>query len=236
MAKKDPLRSEMAPYTGDYYHYARSEYIKQGGCCKALRQLVSDDLTDEEVALGWRMTYIGEHKVKMITWDNNTRVNGVFRKKGSTQRTYEVVGQYGCWSYEIYRIPQYRSIMMAIQEGMQSILQDIEHDEEIREHGDKKNDGDIEGWTEDDLRDLGKKNVPYATATKRLSVVEMYRKGHEDKRNAAIQAENTRRKLWEKTAVKKSSKVYADGDVYGEPDDEVSSDEDSAESGIAGLV
>ena len=229
MAKKDPLRTEMAPYTGDYFHYARSEYIKQGdACCKALRHLVTDDLTDEEIATGWRMTYIGEHKVKMITWENNTRVNGVFRKKGSTQRTYEVIGQYGCWSYVIYRIPQYRSIMMAIQEGMESILQDIEHDEELREHHNDKD-------SLDDKESKGE--VPYVAAKKRLSVIDRYNQKHEDKKAAEVAAEKSRRKQWEKPHMKKSSKVYADEDVYAEPGEELSSDDDSDDSdGVGGLV
>lgn len=228
MAKKDPLRAEMAPFTGEYFHYARSEYINHDGCCKTLRHLVTDELTDEEIAAGWRMTYIGEHKVKMITWENNTRVNGVFRKKGSTQRTYEVIGQYGCWSYEIYRIPQYRSIMMAIQQGMESILQDIEHEEEEKNRAEGKSDGDIEGWDDDDLKEPNEKekNVPYASAKTRLSVVDQYNQRRLDKKNSLIREETTRRKQWIKTDMKKkSSKIYADaGDVYAEPDDEVSSD------------
>jgi len=234
MALKDPLRAEMAPYTGEYFHFARSEYIKMdGGCCKALRHMVTDELTDDEIATGWRMTYIGEHKVKMITWDSNTRVNGVFRKKGSTQRTYEVVGQYGCWSYEIFRIPQYRSIMMAIQQGMQSILEDIEHDEEEKRRAEGNAEDGDDGWGDDeedtkDKKNKKDKNMPYANAKRRLSVVDQYRQRHEDKKNQKIKEETTRRKQWTKADQKKSSKVYADnGDMYAEPDEGFSSDDGS---------
>lgn len=246
MALKDPLRAEMAPFTGEYFHFARSEYIKQGGCCKTLRSLVTDELTDEEIAAGWRMTYIGEHKVKMITWESNSRVNGVFRKKGSTQRTYEVIGQYGCWSYELHRIPQYRTIMTAIQQGMESILEDLEHEQGEKQAGEKKRgaeagDGeDLEGWTDEELGGGGgadkKKDAPYASANQRMSVVDKYNQRRVDKQEAAVKEENKRRKLWTKTDQKKSSKVFVDGDVYGEPDDDVSSGDSDGDDGLAGLV
>lgn len=224
MGMKDPLRAETAPYTGDYFHYARSEYIKQKGCCKGLRHLVTDELTESEIEAGWRMTYIGEHKVKMITWENNTRVNGVFRRKGSTQRTYEVVGQYGCWSYELHRIPHYRSIMMAIQEGMESILQDIEHDKDGAGESDLRKKSDASATEGDDH---------YKSATKRLSVVDKYKQRHLEKQQSIAETKKANKKKWTKTLDKKSSKVYADSaDVYGEPDVEFSSDSDSGESGL----
>jgi len=53
-------------------------------------------------------------------------VAGVGRPKGSIQRTYELISLHGCYSYNLYKIPHYKTVMIAIQEGIESVAADME--------------------------------------------------------------------------------------------------------------
>merc|ERR1719473_2418556 len=117
--------------------------------------------------------------------------------------------------------------MMAIQQGMESILEDIEHEqeEEERKHGrathppeqpkPELEDDDMEGWGDDDLKQVEDKdelknkkdnNIPYVSANKRLSVIDKYHQKHADKQKSLVAAEAKKRKQWTKGSDKKSSK------------------------------
>lgn len=103
----DPLRAEMAPYTGDYFQFLNSEFEKSKRlvrCLGFIKKFVAPDLTEEELQQGWRVSYNGPYKVKMCQWLKTTRIAGVGRPAGSVQRTYEMISCHGCWSYQLHRL------------------------------------------------------------------------------------------------------------------------------------
>lgn len=129
----DELRSEMAPFAGDYYQFLRSELVKTH-FTKWLAKMYSrlrNDLTTDELEEGWRVSYQGANKVKMIQWHEAVTIGGVTRPKGSLKRTYEIISAHGCISYALTKIPHYTKIMAAIQEGVTSVLEDDEEGGEI---------------------------------------------------------------------------------------------------------
>ena len=97
-----------------------------------------NDLTDDEVRHGWRVTYNGPNKVKVVQWLKSTRVGGVIRPKGSLKRTYEVISAHSCWSYALdryvpskgviliyFRVPAYKTAMQALKEGTDSMAHEL---------------------------------------------------------------------------------------------------------------
>lgn len=117
----DPLRTEMAPYTGDYFQYLENEIVVQRKCC-GVESI--PDLTEDEAKAGWKVAYNGAHKVKMLTFQKPTRIADVNRSKGQLKKTYEIIAGHGAYSYNLFHIPQYATIMLALKEGTESILFD----------------------------------------------------------------------------------------------------------------
>ena len=106
LAKGDHLRAESAPFTGDYFQFLGSEFDKSKRmmrCLGFLKKFVAPDLTEEEMQHGWRVSYHGPYKVKVCQWEKATRVAGVARPAGSVKRTYEMISDHGCWSYQLHR-------------------------------------------------------------------------------------------------------------------------------------
>mmetsp|Transcript_15197 Transcript_15197/g.22859 ORF Transcript_15197/g.22859 Transcript_15197/m.22859 type:complete len:1310 (+) Transcript_15197:270-4199(+) len=207
----DPLRAEMAPFTGDYYQFLQSEFEKSkrvSRCLGFITKFVRPDLTEEELQQGWRVSYQGAYKVKMAQWMRTTRVAGVGRPKGSIQRTYELISLHGCYSYNLYKIPHYKTVMIAIQEGIESVAADMEMGLE--------NDVDLESGR--------------ASSTSRhISVIGSYRNRQIGKQNSAVEKEKAKEKLWERPAKGKKTKVAPnnsdDENMYGIANGAVSSDD-----------
>mmetsp|Transcript_16932 Transcript_16932/g.25540 ORF Transcript_16932/g.25540 Transcript_16932/m.25540 type:complete len:1258 (+) Transcript_16932:167-3940(+) len=201
----DPRRSEVAPYTGDYFQFLESELAKsKAKCCRfsfldRIFMSSSEELSREDIENGWRVTYKTTHKVKVTQWEQTTRVDGVTRPKGSMKRTYEVISTYGCTSYMLHRIPHYKKVFNAIQEGVSSIAD--EHDEE-----------------------LGRAS--------KMTVVGNYNKHKNKQQHMAEEKKKANEKLWtkqKKGKAMKSAKVAVDNDdsvrPYEDPNSE-SSDSD----------
>lgn len=85
----------------------------------------------------------------MVQWTEAVNVLGFTRAKGSMRRTYEVVASHGCTSYALkgcvylsaypsshhiasavlfyaYSIPHYKSIILALQEGVTSMAENFD--------------------------------------------------------------------------------------------------------------
>ena len=60
-----------------------------------------NDLSAEELEAGWRVSYQGSNKVKMIQWPESVTIGGITRAKGSLKRTYEIISAHGCISYAL---------------------------------------------------------------------------------------------------------------------------------------
>lgn len=71
-----------------------------------------NDLSAEELEAGWRVSYQGSNKVKMIQWPESVTIGGITRPKGSLKRTYEIISSHGCISYALAK---YKFISLNLQ-------------------------------------------------------------------------------------------------------------------------
>jgi hypothetical protein len=117
----DPLRQEIAPFSGPYYKYLKDKTEPDHGCF--YRCLVNDDtkFTKQEVKEGWKAMHDGNYISKVKVWRKQTKIRGVIKDKNSKKSTYEVIDDHGCYSYHLVKIPAYKMIMEALQQGLKAV-------------------------------------------------------------------------------------------------------------------
>lgn len=117
----DPLRQETAPFTGEYQLYLRDKDEIPTDCCSCCDYDSVTKLTELEVEEGWLVedeTVDKKYVVKVKKWKKKTITDDGFeRKVGETKRTYEIILDHGCNSYDVSRIPTYRMAMKALSES-----------------------------------------------------------------------------------------------------------------------
>ena len=117
----DPLRQETAPFTGEYQLYLRDKDEIPTDCCSGCSYDSVTKLTELEVEEGWQVedeTIDKKYIVKVKKWKKNTTTDdGFHRKAGEGKRTYEIILDHGCNSYDVSRIPMYRMAMNALLES-----------------------------------------------------------------------------------------------------------------------
>lgn len=117
----DPFRQEISPFSGPYYKYLKDKTAPELGCFH--RCFRSDDIkfTNQEIKEGWKAMHDGNYISKVKVWRKQTKIRGVIKDKGSKKSTYEVIGDHGCYSYHLIKIPAYKMIMEALQQGIRAI-------------------------------------------------------------------------------------------------------------------
>lgn len=120
MNLKDPLRTEISPYTGEYYKLI--EYGQRTLCSRCSKS--KDEITKAETEDGWKGLYKDGMLSKCKTFLKPTYFGNHIRNVGAIKNTYEIVGDHGVFTYEISRIPQYKNAMRALKETMDLILSD----------------------------------------------------------------------------------------------------------------
>jgi hypothetical protein len=115
---KDPLRTESSPFTGEYYKII--DYGSQR-CCFGHK----DEITKEDTEAGWKGLYRDGLLTKCKTFLKPALLpNGSTRNAGAIKHTHEVISDHAVSTYEISKIPSYRTAILALQETMDLILQD----------------------------------------------------------------------------------------------------------------
>lgn len=107
----DPLRQEMAPYTGPYYKFVRFTDQQSTRLQRFLMRLglAAQDITKEEEEKGWELCTIEDYVAK------------VKKSKGREKLTFEIIGERSCSSYAIERIPAYATAMHGLKEGITNL-------------------------------------------------------------------------------------------------------------------
>eukprot|EP00596_Hydrurales_sp_CCMP1899_P004158 CAMPEP_0119053854 /NCGR_PEP_ID=MMETSP1177-20130426/74692_1 /TAXON_ID=2985 /ORGANISM="Ochromonas sp, Strain CCMP1899" /LENGTH=243 /DNA_ID=CAMNT_0007033921 /DNA_START=3545 /DNA_END=4276 /DNA_ORIENTATION=- len=160
MALNDPLRQEAAPYSGHYYKYVKSKVeedlpptcaqkLDTCGCNGNL-----DDLSTEELEDGWEQIEQGDYIVKVKNYMSQTNSYGSVHKTGDRKRTYEVIVDDGCNTYNLEQVPAYRRAVVGLKEGLESLLEEKEGINDMynkRKH--QKGKGDNEVWRRDVVTD-----------------------------------------------------------------------------------
>lgn len=125
LKSNDPLRQEMAPFTGEYYQLLRDNYEIPDmimGMCRYDEDVM---LTEQEVEDGWTIQEIMEHySAKVKSWQSVVNIGGEVRASGDLKRTYEVINDSGSISsYSLDRVPAYKMAMQGMREGTSSLMQ-----------------------------------------------------------------------------------------------------------------
>ncbi len=99
----------MAPFTGDYFKYLRDKNVTQNALTKMCKCAKPEpDLTPLEEDNGWQISDKSHYVVKEKIWKVTGLVGSVTRVRGECKRTYEVIGDHGCSSYTLDKIPAYK--------------------------------------------------------------------------------------------------------------------------------
>ena len=116
---KDPLRTEISPYTGEYYKIIDYGTKK---CCNCVAS--KDEITKEETEDGWKGLFKDGLLTKCKTFLKPSYIANQVRNIGAIKYTFEVVGDHGIYSYELSKIPAYKKAMLALQETVEAIMAD----------------------------------------------------------------------------------------------------------------
>lgn len=100
----DPLRQEMAPFTGEYFKYVRVLEYNPDTCCQAMFK--KQELTQAEMNHGWGLHEQGDFVVRKKC-----------TKSGRAEKTYEVIADSGCHSFNIETVPAYVLAVKGLKEG-----------------------------------------------------------------------------------------------------------------------
>ncbi len=123
MQQDDDLRQEMAPYTGEYYCYLydkREMKVSCGQCCKPKNR---GKLPEQEILDGWLTVEQGDYVVKTKIWTHSSVTDGVTRIRGDYKKTFEVVRDNGCFSYNLEKIPAYTLAIVGMREGASNVAE-----------------------------------------------------------------------------------------------------------------
>lgn len=99
------------------------------------------DLTEIEVEDGWRVEDRGDFVVKVKIWrEEHRRVDGSKARIGTHKKTFEVVGDHRCNSYNIETVPAYRMAMQGLREGTASAIENrLNNEEQLPDQAEVKN-------------------------------------------------------------------------------------------------
>ena len=146
------LRQEQAPFSEPYYSYCYDKddppNVRSCPGCGKGPILDSDWLSEQEYKEGWvtRTKFNGRYLVKEKLWNRTTTHSGIIRRKNEPKRTYEIMDENGCSSYELDRVPAYKLAMTALEEGMILAAEDGSHSEEIVNQVKAKNRSILDGY------------------------------------------------------------------------------------------
>lgn len=118
----DPLRQQSAGYTREYFRYVKHRDEIPDSCYDMFAYAYLTKLTDLDRDQGWQLEERGEFVVRTKTFlDASKRLDGSRARVGERKRTYEVVADNKCFSYDIEKVPAYATAMRGLREGTTSL-------------------------------------------------------------------------------------------------------------------
>ena len=122
----DPLRQQMAPYSGPYFRYLKHKDEIPNTCLEMFSYGGLTKLTEMEAEEGWVIADKGEFVVKVKGWmESHRRTDKTTALPGEWKRTYEVIADHRCCSFNIERVPAYKMAIIGLREGIHAVQDDI---------------------------------------------------------------------------------------------------------------
>lgn len=120
----DPLRQQSAAYTRDYFRYVKHRDEIPNSCYEMFAYAHLTKLSDLDKEQGWQLEERGDFIVRTkVFLDAAKRVDGSRARVGERKKTYEVVADNKCFSYDIEKVPAYATAMRGLREGTTSIIE-----------------------------------------------------------------------------------------------------------------
>lgn len=119
----DPLRQQMAPYSGDYFRYLKHKAEIPNTWFQMFSYHGLTQLSEIESEEGWMIAEKRDFVVKVKGWmETHHRSDRTVARPGEWKRTYEVIGDHRCCSYNIERIPAYKIAIKGLREGINALM------------------------------------------------------------------------------------------------------------------
>jgi hypothetical protein len=125
----DPNRQQSSAYTGEFFRMIKHRDEIPDTCFKMFAYAYLTQLTEQELEEGYKMVERGDFTVKVKIWTqfDHRKIDGTKSKHGESKRTYEVVADHRCYTYNIEKVSEYRVAMQGLREGVASMLEYLEH-------------------------------------------------------------------------------------------------------------
>lgn len=122
--RNDALRLETAPYTGDYFRYVKHKDEIPHTFYDMCTYNSLTNIDEREVEEGWELADQGDYVIKVKIFSTEMKMpDGTLKEKGTRKKTYEIVGDFQCNSYDVEKVPAYKIAIQGLREGMQSMME-----------------------------------------------------------------------------------------------------------------
>jgi hypothetical protein len=135
----DPLRQQSAAFTNEYFRLIKHRDEIPDTCFKMFSYAYLTQLSEVDIEEGYKMQDRGDFVVKVKLWTqfDNKKIDGTRSKHGELKRTYEVVANHRCYSYDIEKVPEYRIAIQGLREGTTSLLDYLDENRLLDSTGNK---------------------------------------------------------------------------------------------------
>jgi hypothetical protein len=124
---KDPARQQSAGFIEEFYCMVRDKTYIPSTCAEMFQHHAERTLTDVELNEGFRVSSRDNFVIFIKKWkqDNIDKIDGSKSREDTLKKTYEVIADYRCYSYNIERLVSYAPIIGLLQEGILSMIEEI---------------------------------------------------------------------------------------------------------------
>jgi hypothetical protein len=117
----DIARQQVAPFTGEYLRFIKHKDEIPDTCMQMCSYAYLTNMEEAELEDGWEIRHQGDFVIKVKVWREVKR--RAKHKRGDIKKTYEVIADHRCATYNIEKIPAYVIPMQGLREGTLSMME-----------------------------------------------------------------------------------------------------------------
>jgi hypothetical protein len=148
MQLNDVLRQEVAPYSEQYYSYVISKDEIPNTCYKMCCTTNNLFLSEQEIIDGWVLVDHERYVLKSKVWLYDMNFGGSVKRAGDFKRTFEVISDQGCSSYNLETIPAYKKAIIGLEQGANNL--EVDHVMSLIEKYERKRSSQIKTTQENE--------------------------------------------------------------------------------------
>jgi len=121
MKMKDPFRMHSAPFCGTFKQYLKHKDEIPDTCLSMFQYAALTEINEADIEDGWETRNEKDYVMKVKVFKRVKKKSG--HKRGDLKKTYEVIADHRCATYNIERIPAYVVPMQGLREGASSMME-----------------------------------------------------------------------------------------------------------------